>query len=300
MAMRWHWPPLNSCGRRHRCCVPRPTISSRERTRASQLPAAQVRLRPERLGDQVVHGHARVERRVGVLEDHLGVAHHLAALARAAGRTGPGRGTRMRAAGRLDQLQDGAGDRGLAAPRLAHQRQRLALGRCANETSSTACTMSIDFLPRPRRMWKWTVRSSTSSRLTTPPRGRAARVLPAAQKQETQCGRPPAPAAAWRVGHTSSTCLQRGWKRQPVGGVDEVGHRPGDGLQLRGRVAVRQALVERDGVGVARRGLSTSTTGPSSTTAAGVHHGDAVAGLRGDADVVRDDHLGDAQLARAA
>ena len=93
-----------------------------------QLPAAQVRLRAERLGDEVVDGHARVQRRVGVLEHHLGVAHHLAALARAeAGEVLVEEPDGAR--GRLDQLQDGAGGRRLAAPRLAHQRQRLALGR---------------------------------------------------------------------------------------------------------------------------------------------------------------------------
>ena len=58
---------------------------------------------------------------------------------------------------------------------------------------------------------------------------------------------------------------------------------------------MRQTLVERDGVGVPRPAEDLDHR-PLLDHAAGVHHGDAVAGLRGHADVVRDDHLGDAQL----
>ena len=57
----------------------------------------------------------------------------------------------------------------------------------SNETLSTACTTSVDCLLKPRRMRKWTVRSSTASRLTaTTSWCRAPSALDAAQKQDTQ------------------------------------------------------------------------------------------------------------------
>ena len=82
----------------------------------------------EPFADDLAHGHARVERRVGVLKDHLhaaGVAleipgpvtlgQHLAAVA-------------DRAAGLVVETDQGLAVGGLAAAALAYQAQDLALG----------------------------------------------------------------------------------------------------------------------------------------------------------------------------
>src|SRR3954463_12690964 len=80
----------------------------------------------EWLSDDVAHGHARIERRVRILEDHLHAATHLAHLLAAELRELdavelhlPGR--------RLVELEDGSTRGGLAAPGLADEAKRLAL-----------------------------------------------------------------------------------------------------------------------------------------------------------------------------
>ena len=76
----------------------------------------------QRLADDVAHGHARVERGQRVLKDHL----HVAAVGAHAGLRQAGQvlaQPRHRSAGRLDQLQHGAAERGLAAAGLADDAQ---------------------------------------------------------------------------------------------------------------------------------------------------------------------------------
>ena len=85
----------------------------------------------ERLGHDVAQRPAWIERRVGVLVDHLDLGadrshgpaierHQVDVLTRATAKVD-------RARGHLDQAQDALGDGGLAASRLADQSQRLAL-----------------------------------------------------------------------------------------------------------------------------------------------------------------------------
>src|SRR5919198_10596 len=80
----------------------------------------------DRLADDVAHRHARVERGVRVLEDHLHppahAAHLLAGKARELGAI-----ELHRAGGRLVELEDRAPRRRLAATRLADETKRLAL-----------------------------------------------------------------------------------------------------------------------------------------------------------------------------
>ena len=80
----------------------------------------------QRLADDRADRHARVERGVGVLEDDL----HVAARARAARRLPSARDVLALepdlARGRLDQAQDAAPGRRLAAARLADEAERLA------------------------------------------------------------------------------------------------------------------------------------------------------------------------------
>jgi hypothetical protein len=83
----------------------------------------------QRLGERLPHGHAGVERAVGILE------HDLHAAAQRAQRAGVERqhvlAIEGHAAGvRLDQPEDSAAHGGLAAPRLAHEPERLPRGYC--------------------------------------------------------------------------------------------------------------------------------------------------------------------------
>ena len=69
MPTRWRCPPESSCGYRSMCSAPRPTSSNSSGTRVRDVaPPARDH---ERLGDRRARGHARIERRVRVLEHHL-------------------------------------------------------------------------------------------------------------------------------------------------------------------------------------------------------------------------------------
>src|SRR4051795_3639536 len=92
IAMRWRWPPENSCGKRLRpagssrtsakACAARRSRSRREIAGSCTKsppgtipPPGQRRLVHEKpLGDDLARGHARRQRAVGVLEDDLELA----------------------------------------------------------------------------------------------------------------------------------------------------------------------------------------------------------------------------------
>src|SRR5437773_6231109 len=76
----------------------------------------------QRLGDDLSHRHARVQRRVRILEDDLQLAPHVAHLPAAEPRNVP-RVEDDRALRRLDQLDDRAAERRLAAARFADEAQ---------------------------------------------------------------------------------------------------------------------------------------------------------------------------------
>src|SRR5258708_39663688 len=80
----------------------------------------------ERLTDDVSDRHARVQRRVRVLEDHLHPAAHLAHLLAAELRVLDAVELHL-AGGRLVELEDRAAGRGLTAAGLADEAERLAL-----------------------------------------------------------------------------------------------------------------------------------------------------------------------------
>ena len=104
----------------------KPTTSSSSRTRGSAVAARADAVHRERLGDDVADGHARVERRVRVLEDDLHLAPHLPHLLAAERRQLPPVEP-DRAAGRLEQAEDAVPGGGLARAGLADEPERLAL-----------------------------------------------------------------------------------------------------------------------------------------------------------------------------
>ena len=126
MPMRWRCPPENSCGNRLACSAFRPTSSISSLTRALiGLPLA-ASMDHHRLGDDRLHRHPRVQRRVRVLEDDL---HLLTQRPDGAARLGQHllAPELHRARRRRDQPQDQATGGRLAATRLADDAQRLAL-----------------------------------------------------------------------------------------------------------------------------------------------------------------------------
>jgi hypothetical protein len=109
--MRWRWPPENSCGKRFACSGDRPTVRSSSLTRC--FPP-----------DDVAHRHARVQRRIRVLEDDLELAPHVSHLRPAEARDVTAVEDDL-AGRRLDELDDRARQRRLAAAGLAHEAERL-------------------------------------------------------------------------------------------------------------------------------------------------------------------------------
>src|SRR6266849_3011098 len=79
----------------------------------------------ERFADDAADGHARIERRVRILEDHLHAATHLAHVLAAEPRELDAVELHL-AGGRLVELEDRAAGRRLSAPRLADESERLA------------------------------------------------------------------------------------------------------------------------------------------------------------------------------
>ena len=120
------------------CQGERPTRRQQLLDRAPQLGAAGEAVQAQRLGQDLAHGHARIERRVGVLEDDLHVAAERAQRLAIGGAHVASLETDL-AGGRLDQAQHQAAGRRLAAAGLADERQRLA-GMQVEGQPSTACT----------------------------------------------------------------------------------------------------------------------------------------------------------------
>ena len=79
--IRCRWPPENSCGKRLMCSAESPTRSSRSWTRRLSSSPDGDPVQLQRVADDLADALARVQRRVGVLEDHLHLAPQRAQLA---------------------------------------------------------------------------------------------------------------------------------------------------------------------------------------------------------------------------
>ena len=192
--------------------------------RRAALGAASPAVDRERLGDDVADGHARVERRVGILEDHLHVRRRRRSSAPLSGRDVAALEA-DRARGRLDQAQYGAADGRLAAPALAHEAEGLAAAKLearavhgahvAGPAAAEAAAPTgkcIDEIRRPRGAARVRLRRGRSIdrrlRHGSPRSGR---------RQATV-----RPSATGRAGRASREALgdreaHRGWNGQPAG-----------------------------------------------------------------------------------
>ena len=148
MPRRWRWPPENSYGILDHLVGPQPDAlrTAAPRARAPAAPAQALEV-AQRLGDDVGGAHARVERRVRILEHHLQLAPHRAHLRRR---------QRLDRRPRQSDLRRRSGPAAAGSAcrwstcRSPIRRPGPASRRCAMEklTPSTACTLAP---PRPKQ-----------------------------------------------------------------------------------------------------------------------------------------------------
>ena len=195
----------------------------------------------ERLGDDLADGHARVERRVRVLEDELHLAaERLEGLALEREHIGPVE--LMEPARRLEKPDEAPPGRRLAATGLTHQSERLAAST-VNETPSTACTFLLElggdqmpcstgkYLTSSRRAAARTSRHLRSSRRRL--------VAPRTIGLRRRSGTPASARARSRAARAPRSCTRsfayghRGWNAQPDGTSIRLGGWPSMGQQRR-------------------------------------------------------------------
>ena len=139
MPIRCRWPPENSWPYRLRCSGFSPTSSQQFADPLVDLPCLTDLVDPEGFGDDVVDRPARIQRRVGVLEDDLHVAPDRPQIRRRHG--GQFLTVELhRPRCRLVQLQHGPAGGRLTAAGFADQAERLARVAASKDTPSTACT----------------------------------------------------------------------------------------------------------------------------------------------------------------
>ena len=215
--MRWRWPPENSCGKRSACSGRRPTSPSSSRTRSGISDRGCVPWM--RIGRPMIAAHAlaRVQRRVGVLEDHLHVAPRRPQL-RAAERGDVAAVELDPPRGQLGEPQQRAPQRRLAAARLADEAERLA--RLHLERDAVDCAHGGDVAPHHAVAAGRRSAGARRSRAAAGPRHRSIAARPAARSAASR--RRGDRRRAWRSAaaaptHVSKRCGQRSANAQPVG-----------------------------------------------------------------------------------
>ena len=122
MAMRWRWPPENSCGYRFSASRGRPDLFDQIGRPSRALGAIADALDQQRFGDDGGHRHARIERAERVLEDDLDCP--LCRPRRGLVKSLPAK--QHRAHGRTLQSRDDIAEGALAAAAFADQCEGLA------------------------------------------------------------------------------------------------------------------------------------------------------------------------------
>ena len=168
-------------------------------------------------------------------------------------------------------------------------------GASSSETSRSACRWRrgwrVSSVARAARELEALVRGLRAEQRqpTATTRRRPAHPISPTRRQALQmAGARPRSATGTTSRQASTANAQRGWKRQPGGGAAEVRRLAVDRAAAARRGAcARAAREQRPRVGV--RGPANTCRGCAGLDdLAGVHHGDPVAGLRDDAQVVGD------------
>ena len=171
--------------------------------------------------------HARMKRGIGVLEHELDLATQCGASRPFA--TGcPAPRKQDLAAGRLDQPQHAAAERGLAAAGFADEAQRLAGLQIEGHTGHGGTSATVREIRRPpvhreRRFGEHPAtgapsRSGLVTRHSLPGQRRSGR----RRDGQAEVLRPPAELS----GRSACACGQRGWKAQPPGWLPKGGGNP--------------------------------------------------------------------------
>ena len=250
---RCFWPPERSDGYLSRNCSAgaSPTRSSASATRrAAASPCRREPVDLQRVADRLLDRHRRVERGVRVLEDDL---HPRGGRPAARARCSPAMSRPSNSDAAPPSPARGRAapaERRLAAARLARRARAPRPSRRSSETPSTAWTAAPVAAEQPveERAAESSSTSSARGRETSGSAVRAHASSATASSSRSSGSVPPAgisslrpvqPAerragpdrAASRSGrepaHTCIASGQRGWKRQPLGGVDQVGGAPG-------------------------------------------------------------------------
>ncbi len=289
IATRWRCPPDSALGSARACRSSRPTspVSSLD-----PLPAPVGRpavVQPQHLVDGRLGGLPRVQAGVRVLEDDLDLA---AAPPPLAAPTWPGADrSRPQAvivpAGRAFEADDHPGDRGLARPGLADDRQRPACGT-AKLTSSTA-TRSPNSLRSPVTSrtgvsWRQSGLAQSVRHAGQAPaqlRRAGAPGQPAVQLDQLRQRRPGRPAR--RAGTGARTRTPRPAPRTPTAAGRGSRASRCAVLSMSGRAAASAAVYGCSGSECSSADSRTSTIWP------GVHHRGPVADRGGQVQVVGDE-----------
>ena len=200
----------------------------------------------QRLGQDLADGHARIERRIGILEDDLRIAaegaqfvgvqcEQIASLEANSSRI------------RLDQAQHQPADGGFAAAGFADQRQRLA--------GIDAEADAIDRLDeRGRPAEHRPLGDEMLDQAFDLEQGASSRqpgLSSGALMQRDQCPGLTAMNGGGAATQASLTNGQRAAKRQPDGGLGHVGHHALDGGEMRGApVQPRDRAEQADRIGM--------------------------------------------------
>ena len=128
IAMRWRWPPENSCGYFRPSSGCRPTSEQQFADAGADVALALDQVEgADRLGDDGVDPEARIEARIGILEDHLDAAAQPLPRLRLPRIRHRDAVDHDLARARRQQADDHARDRGLARAGFADERKGLAL-----------------------------------------------------------------------------------------------------------------------------------------------------------------------------
>ena len=248
IATRWRCPPDSWYGYlpANSSAGLSPTDASRPRTVCPASPRLLVDA--DRALEVEPDGAGRVERPVGILEDHL---HRAPVLQR-----GPARLVledvaavqQDLPAGRLDEPRDQTGGRRLAAARLAHKRHHLASPDGERRVGEGVhVLLARAACPTGKRLVRWRTSRITSGREASRRRGLTgtfdrqlchdltASATAAGSAARCGNGMPSCAATQWPGSTSVSTgcssdslwvqTVQRGWNLQPLGRIDQVGRR---------------------------------------------------------------------------
>ena len=305
MPMRWRWPPLNSCGKRRAHGGVEPDeLQHLVAPVASRSAAATPWARSPSAIESPTVARGSSDEYGSWNTTWMSLRSRRSSPAVAASRSWPAK--RERPLVGVEQAQQDARQRGLAAARLADEAEHLALvrrrgrrgrrrarrrwpGRACRRAAGTSwrCRASLD--EHARRLLRRSLRSLIVAPTVT---ATSSAVVGLCRKQRTW--RPPACSSSTSAGvacvHTSMRSGQRSANRQPGGGSMSVGTRPRITVSSSWRRPITGTDPSRPWVYGCFGSANSVVHRRLLDDLAAVHHGDPVGHLGHHAEVVGDQH----------